>query len=377
MSVTVLFRLPDVGEGVAEAEVVKWLVQVGEPITENQPVVEVQTDKAIVELPSPATGALTKQEYAEGEIVPVGAILYEIDGQSLTEEKDESNVLNEILPKRVLAAPSTRRKARERGIPLEEVKGTGPAGRVLDQDLDHWLNQQNTEEDIVDATIKLSPTRRVIAQRLQQSIQQKPHVTHFATVNVNGLVDYRNKQSQDQNKLSYLPILLKIMGKTLQMHPLFNAHYDEQEQKVTPYPSVSIGLATDTENGLLVPVLHQVETKNMDQLSTEASTLMESAKGGKCTAAQLSGSTFTVSNTGPLGGAWATPIINPPEVAIAALHPIERVPVVEREQLGIGWRMNVSLSFDHRVLDGADAIRFTNTLEYYTEDPTRLLREWV
>lgn len=407
----VAFRLPDVGEGVAEAEVVRWLVAIGDQVEADQPVVEVQTDKAVVELPAPASGRVSELKWKEGEVVPVGEVLYVLGSEekkaedvvSLTEEVDSSIAIRK---KRVLAAPSTRRLARELAVDLTRVQGTGQHGRVTDEDVRRFatsLHNQPRETREETATLvtysppiaetwtkinevketPLSPIRKVIADRLILSATRKPHATHFDELNVEGLVEWRKKRvaewkdKDDAPRLTYLAILLKCVAVTLKHHRHFNAHFDEESQNIRTFSSISLGIATDTPKGLLVPVIHQVELKNIEQIACEVAHLTELARQGKCSPDQLKGSTFTISNAGALGGKWATPIINPPEVAILAIHPIEQKPVVCEGALVPGWRMNVSLSFDHRVLDGADAIRFTRHLERYTSDPGRFILELV
>lgn len=397
------FLLPDVGEGVAEAEVVRWLVQEGEHVESDQAVVEVQTDKAVVELPSAQAGWIGEICYQEGELARVGEVLFVLESSD-PKKKNANN--QKPLPNRVLAAPTVRRAARELGISLQEVQGTGPNGRVIVEDLQRHLLQEQTNEiqsvsaAQVSSTIKseltlipeqipsfhhqpverpLSPIRRVIADRLTASVQTKPHVTHFAQLDVTGIVEWRNRRLKEREKgenitTSYLAILLRCIASALQVHPLLNSHFLEEEQQIRTYPSIHFGIATDTDQGLLVPVLFDAEQKETSQIAVEIEQLVKAARSGKLAPAQLKGSTFTISNAGTLGGDWATPILNPPEVAILALHPIVQKPIVTPEgELAVGWRMNVSLTFDHRVLDGADAIRFTNTLERFTTDLTRLL----
>ncbi|MFC7443002.1 dihydrolipoamide acetyltransferase family protein [Laceyella putida] len=409
---SVAFRLPDIGEGVAEAEVVRWLVKQGEEVEENQPVIEVQTDKAVVELPAPASGKMAELKWKEGDVVPVGEILYVIGGEAGA-EKEEANRSPQSAPlnpgpaspllqkkKRVLAAPSTRRLARELRVDLTTVKGTGAHGRVTAEDVRaHALNHNKllnektklAQNRVVErdfhpgegewSETPLSPVRKVIAERLLFSVTTKPHATHFAELAVDGLVEWRQRRMAEQDgsspRLSYLAIISKMVAQTLKHHPLFNAHFIEETQTIRQHHSVSLGIAADTPKGLLVPVLREVERKTMDQLAQELHSLTQLARAGKLTPEHLKGSTFTISNAGALGGTWATPIINPPEVAILALHPIEQKPIVQEGKLTVGWRMNISLSFDHRVMDGADAIRFAQTLETYTRDPGRLLKELV
>lgn len=405
---TLAFQLPDIGEGVAEAEVVRWLVQEGEWIERDQPIVEVQTDKAVVELPAPESGYIQKVMWDQGATVPVGEVLYVIASKInepvqttvKAEEPAQPIAKKEKHKQRVLAAPSTRRLARELGVDLTRVKGTGPHGRVMDEDLRRF-NASNTAESEASVTDELvienetqnvcafnsvsaplSPIRKVIAERLTFSVTHKPHATHFDELDCEGLVEWKKRrdaknQQQGLPKLTYMAILMKMVAQTLKSYPIFNAHFDEDSQLVHTYSSISIGMATDTPNGLLVPVVQQVEQKNILQLAQEIKQLTDQARAGKLLPSQMKGSTFTISNAGALGGKWATPIIHPPEVAILALHPIEQKPVVVNGELTVGWRLNVSLSFDHRVMDGADAIRFTQTLEEYTSDPGRLIQEWI
>lgn len=392
------FLLPDIGEGVTEAEVVRWLVKEGEYVEEDQPVVEVQTDKAVVELPATNSGWINKIYFQIGELAKVGVALYEI---STTEVKKTARPSSTRT--KVLAAPTVRKAARIYGIDLQQVRGSGPNGRVLKSDLQRYLqdqqheeteqqqlekreiatlpvqsqSKQSVEQEVVEQP--LSPIRKVIAERLSASVQQKPHVTHFAELDVTGIAEWRQRRLQEREKkkttiASYFPILLRCLAKTLQQHPLFNSHFIEEQQTIRTFSSIHCGIATHTEQGLLVPVLRDLEKKEIREIAEEVKQLASRAREGNASVTELKGSTFTVSNAGSLGGDFATPIINPPEVAIIALHPIRQKPVVAPDgRLTIGWRMNVSLSFDHRILDGADAIAFTNTLETYTKDVTRLL----
>ncbi|GAA5345311.1 pyruvate dehydrogenase E2 component (dihydrolipoamide acetyltransferase) [Planifilum fimeticola] len=419
------FKLPDVGEGMAEAEVVRWLVRVGDRVELDQPVVEMQTDKAVVELPAPAAGRVTEIRWREGDTVPVGEVLLVIADESGEKGKEETEkgVRTEANQKasgaassastftrrrRVPAAPSTRRLARELGVDITQIKGTGSQGRVTDEDVRRAaaalqepaaaslrepvskpaqqvaVSAVSTEApaDLPYREEPLTRTRRVIADRLLFSVTRKPHATHFDELKADGLVEWIQRRRREQEssgpRISFLPVLLKMIAVTLRNHPAFNAHFDEDRQTVRTYQSVALGIAADTPRGLLVPVIAEVEKKSVEQIAGELAGLTEAARNGTIPPERLKGSTFTVSNAGALGsGRWATPIINPPEVAILALHPVEQRPVVRDGELSVGWVMNVSLSFDHRVLDGADAIRFTQTLARYVADPGRLLTELV
>lgn len=410
------FKLPDVGEGIAEAEVVRWLIRVGDRVEADQPVVEIQTDKAVVELPAPVAGRVTEIRWREGDMVPVGEVLLVIAEESPGEEVKGETVRDGVETaspapvssrrRRVPAAPSTRRLARELGVDITRIRGTGPQGRVTDEDVRRAADRHGPAETArrepasdlsaegsvsSDSTVSadlpfqekpLTPTRRVIVERLLFSVTRKPHVTHFDELHADGLVRWIQKRRREQEsagrRISFLPVLLKMIAATLRKHPSFNAHFDEEKQALRLYQSIALGIAADTPRGLLVPVISEVEKKSVEQIADELAGLTESARNGTIPPEKLRGSTFTVSNAGALGGGrWATPIINPPEVAILALHPVEQRPVVRDGELAVGWVMNVSLSFDHRVVDGADAIRFTRTLGRYVADPGRLLMELV
>jgi pyruvate dehydrogenase E2 component (dihydrolipoamide acetyltransferase) len=362
----------------------------------------------------------------EGDMMRVGDVLLVIEDASAEvafslespitvvaiSDRDEPARPNR---KRVPATPSTRRLARELGVDINQVEGKGPNGRVTDEDVrryhtaagkttvtissmrsdeEEWVPIREYGEEVaipveavyVDETPAiteepLSPTRQVIADRLLFSVTNKPHATHFDELNAEGLVAWFNKMKRewtlDDVRLTYTPVLMKLVAVTLLQHSTFNAHFDEERHTVRRFSSVAIGFATDTPRGLLVPVVRHVEQKSIEQLAQEVFALTKAARDGTLSPDHLRGSTFTISNAGSLGGRWATPIINPPEVAILAIHSVQQRPVVENGELTVGWRMNVSLSFDHRVLDGADAIRFTHTLGRYTEDPSRLLTSLV
>ncbi len=370
------FKLPDLGEGVVEAQLVRWLVKIGDQVEQDQPVCEVQTDKAIVEIPAPQAGRMIEVYGNEGDVIPVQSNLF-----ALVKTGSSSQTMKRKKQK-VLATPSVRRLARKWGVELEKVIGSGPGGRIMEEDIQKYAKTAHSSEQMVEQVESLSSIRQVIAKRLSFSVTHKPHVTHFDEIAAEGLVEWRSKCLSEKDpslpRLTYLPILLKILSHTLLQHPRFNAHFDEETQSLQTFPSVSIGIAVDTSQGLLVPVVQHVEQKTIKQLAVEVNQLIQLAREGKLTPQQMKGGTFTISNTGGLGGEWATPIIHPPEVAIIVTHPIKRKPIVTADgQIVPAWRMNVSLSFDHRVLDGSDAIRFTQTLAKYTADPTRLMNELV
>ncbi|SFX82052.1 pyruvate dehydrogenase E2 component (dihydrolipoamide acetyltransferase) [Thermoactinomyces sp. DSM 45891] len=410
------FRLPDIGEGVTEAEIVKWLVQEGEIVSQDQAVVEVQTDKAVVELPSPQAGRVCRL-YGEGnETVKVGEALFYIDSATQQDDTDriqetdiqESSFSNQKstrpLSPKALASPAVRKQARQLGIDLARIKGSGPGGRVLKSDLERQLNtasspiQATQAEEFHDTPIlssslsnftnqaihpseteivqiPLTPIRKVISRRLLLSTTTKPHATHFDQLDVSGLVRWRARSAQlNGSKISYTAILLKMISCVLKKYPIWNAHFNEEEQMIYQHSSVHIGVATDTPQGLLVPVIKEIGQKKLNDISIELQDLITLARTGKLGPNKMTGSTFTISNAGVLGGEWATPIIQSPEIGVLAIHPIRQLPIVnESGELAVGWRMNVSLSFDHRVVDGADAIRFTEALQTFTQDPSNML----
>lgn len=348
------FELPDIGEGITEALMVRWFVKEGDQVSMDQPVCEVQTDKAVVELPAPCTGKILERKWREGERIAVGETLLIIQA---TEPKKE---------KHVIASPSTRRLARELDVNVSEVVGTGSSGRVLEKDIKPSKQNKSVLAE------PLPPIRKTIAKKLLGSVHTRPHATHFDELNAEGLVKLKQQLCEDE-RITFTPILLKIIACTLQKHPKWNAHIDESTETLHIYPSISIGLATHTDRGLLVPVIHRVEQKSIYQLSKEIKEVTKQTIEGSIPVEQMSGSTFTVSNAGGFGGTWATPIIQPPEVAILAIHPIQRKPVVlENGEITARWQMNLSLSFDHRVFDGVDAIHFTQTMACFTANPIKM-----
>ena len=351
------FVLPDIGEGITEAMIVRWCVQEGDQVSMDQPVCEVQTDKAVVELPAPCTGKILERKWKVGERVEVGDTLLVIQTIESAERKQ------------VIASPSTRRLARELNVDVSQVVGTGSGGRVLDKDVKQSKQIKSLQ------TEPLPPIRKAIAKKLLGSVQTRPHATHFDELDVEGLVALK-QQLCEEEIITFTPILLKIVACTLKKHPKWNAHIDESTEVLRTLPSISLGLATHTDRGLLVPVLHHVEQKSIYQLSKEIKEITKRTMDGSMPVEQMSGSTFTVSNAGGFGGTWATPIIQPPEVGILAIHPIQRKPVVlESGEIKACWRMNLSLSFDHRVFDGVDAIRFTQTIGSYTANPVKMIHD--
>lgn len=353
------FRLPDIGEGITEARMVHWFVKAGDRVEEDQPICEIQTDKAVVELPSPCKGRIVETNWKPGELITVGETILTIE----TSEHETQE------PKR--ASPSTRRLARELGVDLQQVQGTGEDGRIVDEDVRRFAK----EREKPDHGETLPSIRKAIAKKLVYSVSTRAHATHFDEIDAEGLVMLRNLLKKEET-ISYTPILMKIVAETLKQHSDWNAHYDEERETLQKFDSISLGLATHTDQGLLVPVIHDVEKKSIRQLQHEIKVVVEQARKGRMLVSKAKGSTFTVSNVGGRGGTWATPIIQPPEVAILAIHPIHKKPVVlENGEIAARWTMNLSLSFDHRLFDGVDAIRFTQTMAALVRNPIKLLAD--
>ena len=329
------FKLPDLGEGVREGEIARWLVEVGQEVAEDDPLVEIQTDKATVEIPSPAAGKVAQILVGEGELVPVGTplVLIGSDGEAPVP-----------LPEKVQATPLVRRVAEELGVDLSTVRGTGPAGRITENDVRGTAGPVEGER-----REPLRGIRRQIAEHLTRSHREVPSVTVVEECDFTAL-------SQSRGERSYLPYLLAAAVEGLKVYPELNATLAGNE--IVYWERYDIGLAVQTHEGLVVPVLRAADEKSLDELGVEAARLAEGARGGTLPAEELRGSTFTVTSAGRLGGLFATPLVNHPEVAILGLHRIgPRAAVVDGQVVPreIGW---LSCTFDHRVVDGARASEF-------------------
>ncbi len=426
------FKLPDVGEGMAEGEIVRLLVQPGDTVAKDQPVIEVQTDKVSVELPSPVAGVVKDIPVQAGEVVPVGNPLLiletdEADGmdengghQTVTgDEKFESktdedgqqlkNVDNPVSrPRRVIAAPATRRLARELKVDIEQVQGTGPRGRVTDQDVRIFASgngKKNVRDGEGQVSVVSTPAesasaqyreeynpaeleeridirgiRKQIAEKMVRSKSTIPHVTHFDQVDVTELIDVRKRLKDEATaagvKLTYLPFIVKAVTFALREFPVFNAMIDDDKQQIVIKKYIHIGIATDTEDGLVVPVIRDADRKSLLEIAREIESLSTRARNKALTPSDLSGGTFTISNVGGVGGMFATPVINHPEVAILATHKIEAKPVVvdrEKKEFDIRDFMTISLSFDHRIIDGVQAVKFSNRIRDLLQEPLTLM----
>ncbi|RJO96270.1 2-oxo acid dehydrogenase subunit E2 [Exiguobacterium sp. RIT452] len=398
-------KLHDVGEGMTEGEIANYLVQVGDRVTIDQPVVEVSTDKMVAELPAPVSGVVTDLLIPVGQTVGVGTVLLLIEAteaqtavtvERTVEQSQQPQQLQPTVtallkerPKRVLATPYTRKIARDLGIDLELVPAVDPSGRVTEEDVRRFVESGTTPEPdqrpvAVEAppapvdTIPFRGIRKQIAKKMTQSLFTIPHVTHFEEVDMTRLLALREELKVAGKPISVNAFFIKALIVALQDFPVFNAKLDEANEQILLERQYHIGVATETTDGLIVPVVRDADKLTMQQLHQQVADLSTRAKTGDLRAADLKASTFTMSNVGPLGSTGATPIINYPETALIAFHKTKkRVCVDDQDQIVIRSMMNLSMSFDHRVADGATAVAFTNRFAGLIEHPTTLLLELI
>ncbi|MGM0886139.1 MAG: dihydrolipoamide acetyltransferase family protein [Bacillota bacterium] len=413
------FKLPDVGEGMHEGEIIQWLIKEGDAVKQDQPIVEVQTDKVNAELTAPAAGVVKKIFFSVGDIVEVGTTIFTIQEENdgsvpdtgISEEENQVgqsgdvNVNTEHITTkhhhqavRALATPFVRQMAREMKIDIEKVKGSGPAGRITESDLKQFKeNDSFTRENAKqhddktgqelapimgnekEERIPLKGIRKKIAEHMVKSVSTIPHVTHVDELEMDRLKEFKNQlkeYSDDKDiKLTFLPFFVKAIVIALKEFKTLNASIDERTNEIILKNYYHIGIATNTNEGLIVPVIKHADQKTIFQLADEIRQLAAQAREGKLSIDQITGSTFTISNVGPIGGMHATPIINYPEAAILALHKMEHRMVVRDLEGVIRLMMNMSLSFDHRLIDGVTAVQFTNKIKELLENPIRLVVE--
>jgi 2-oxoisovalerate dehydrogenase E2 component (dihydrolipoyl transacylase) len=408
---TYVFKLPDVGEGVAQAEIVAWHVNVGDEIKEDQPLVDVMTEKATVEIGSPVSGKILRRKGETGDMAAVGSELVAIATRdqvqtpsqagltavetapaarppppSASSPQAQATSTAPVQPRtsKPTAAPAVRARAQALGIDLAAVKGSGPDGRVRHEDLDALLALGKGDSSAGAAPardgveeIRVIGLRRQIAQTMQEAKRSIPHFSYVEEVDVTALEalrrDLNQAQVEGRPRLTLLPFLIRSIVTVLPDHPGINAHFDDAAGIIRRYGAVHIGIATQTPRGLLVPVIRHAETLGLSAIATEITRLSEAARAGKAAREELSGSTITVTSLGALGGIAATPIIKPPEVAIVGVNKIIDRPVVREGRIVIRKMMNLSSSFDHRIVDGFDAASFIQALKARLETPARLL----
>jgi pyruvate dehydrogenase E2 component (dihydrolipoamide acetyltransferase) len=385
------FRLPDVGEGLAEAEVAKWLVAVGDRVTEDQPVVEMMTDKASVELPAPGSGVVLEQRAVEGDVVKTGAVLYvlETDTQvGVTQPAQEPareqsmEIAGGSAPEAVgvLAPPAVRKLARELGVDLNRVKGTGPGGRISAEDVQrHTQDQPRVEVAAPGGTrVRLRGVQKRMAETMTLSARSIPHVTGFHELDAGNFADLATKlRRAAQERGSRFPfdaLLVRAAALALRQHPIFNSSLDEERGEIVMHDDVNIGVATATPDGLIVPVVKKADELSLDDLAHEVERVAAAAREGKSALTDLQGGTFTISNTGAWRGGLGTSLIRPPEVALVAFGQIEDRAVVREGKVVARPVMPMSVTFDHRLIDGEQGLKFALTLRGLIEDPSQLAK---
>ncbi|WP_270182489.1 dihydrolipoamide acetyltransferase family protein [Alkalihalobacillus sp. CinArs1] len=385
-------KLHDIGEGMSEGEVVQLLVNPGDVVTVDQPLLEVQTDKVTAELPAPIAGKIENILVSPGDVIEVGNVMLTINPAQESERPPaESTERGWRNHNRILAAPFTRKIARENGVDIEKVVGTGPAGRVMDEDVINHMKtsvkkpapikekkevRKEAPHESSTTTIPFKGRRKQIAAKMSHSRLAIPHVSHFDEVDVSNVLEMKAQLEQRGEAISVAAFYIKAVCTALRDFPIFNAVLDEDEGVIHLKPSIHIGLAADTEDGLIVPVIHDCDKLSVKEIHKEMKRLYEAASTNTLLPKEMSGSTFTISNAGPLGSTGATPIINYPEVALMAFHKTKRMPVVgKNDEIVIRSIMNLSMTFDHRIADGAHSMRFTNRVMELIEQPALLLTE--
>ena len=419
-----IFKLPDIGEGVVEGEIVLWHVKVGDSVAEDDDIVDIMTDKATVTIPSPTSGIVTEFSGEVGDMVAVGSTLvtFSTDGNTSNQVEKEP-VLEEIIkpvpeekiilepvkeekakqiPKpmpavmqskqitpsngnsRVLASPAVRRRAREAELDLSIISGSGPAGRIRHADLDAYIAAGGTVTGAPPTSystkrtgtneIKVVGLRRKIAEQMVKSKFSIPHFSYFEEIDVTELEELRQMlnatRDNNQPKLTYLPFIMMALAKIMPNHEECNALYDDENNIITQYSAIHLGIATQTDRGLFVPVVKHVEAMDIWQSAAEMQRVSGAARNGTASLDDLSGSTFTITSLGRDGGLGATPIINHPEVSILGVHKAREMPVVKDGKIVVRRIMNVSSSFDQRIVDGANGAALIQALKRMLEYPS-------
>ncbi len=394
------FKLPDLGEGITEGEIRKWLVKEGDSVEEHQNVLEIETDKAIVEVPSPKAGRIVKINTGEGDTAKVGDVLMSIaeKGEAIEEkakvaptpqERPKSVSVVGVLPEaeeeeekdEVLAAPAARAIAKEMGIEIESVLGTGPGGSVMPEDVRNAAGAAQKTEDRYGPSerVPLRGLRKTIAKNLITAQKTTAFVTGMEEADVTELWDLREREKKAMLEkgvhLTLLPFVIKAVHHALGEHPMLNASIDDEKDEIIIKKYYNIGIAVDTPEGLMVPVIQGADKKTILDLSLEIQSLSVKARDRKIKIEEMKGGTFTITNYGHFGGTFATPIINYPEVAILGTGRVSEKPWVKGGSIVIRRILPLSLTFDHRVTDGVDASRFLNRVVTYLEDPALLFIE--
>jgi 2-oxoisovalerate dehydrogenase E2 component (dihydrolipoyl transacylase) len=422
-------KMPDIGEGIAEVELVAWHVSVGEQVTEDQILADVMTDKATVEIPSHVAGTVLSLDVSVGQVVAVGTPIIHIESAATNPLTDEASALpmpsskggdrgtidlqpdsgSHVTPaadlavpamdkgknaepfnpsSRAIASPAVRHRAAELGLDLSQIPGTGPAGRITQADLQTSAHKNSTLDSkeasngkgykrlFAEESIPVIGLRRKIAQKMQEAKRRIPHFTYVEEIDVTELEAFRETLNQEfstsRGKLTLLPFLIRAMVLAVREHPEVNARYDDDAGVVTRFAAVHLGLATQTSGGLMVPVIRHAESLDFWDCAQAIRMTSETARSGKTSRDDLTGSTLTLTSLGALGGIVSTPVINHPEVAIVGTNRIVERPVIRNGMVVARKMMNLSSSFDHRVVDGMDAAQFIQRIRRYLECPGTL-----
>ncbi|PAV29863.1 branched-chain alpha-keto acid dehydrogenase subunit E2 [Virgibacillus profundi] len=425
------FKLPDIGEGIHEGEIVKWFVKEGDEVKEDDELCEVQNDKAVVEIPSPVEGTVKKIHVEEGTVAIVGDTLitfdaegYESDSDDSSEEKEETKEAPakeepkkekaaaeksddsdeaESDGERVIAMPSVRKYARDNDVKIHAVAGSGKNGRVLKEDIDSYLSGDQKSETTATETAektettketkapvapkgeypetreKMSGIRKAIAKAMVNSKTKAPHVTLMDDIDVTELVAHRKKfkavAAEQDIKLTYLPYVVKALVSASKKYPILNAAVDDETDEIIQKHYYNVGIAADTDKGLLVPVLKDADRKSVFTISAEINELAEKARNGKLTSEEMSGASNTITNIGSAGGQWFTPVLNYPEAIILGIGRIAEKPIVRDGEIVIAPVLALSMSFDHRIVDGATAQLALNQIKRLLNDPQLIMME--
>jgi 2-oxoisovalerate dehydrogenase E2 component (dihydrolipoyl transacylase) len=411
-----IFKLPDLGEGTVESEIGEWFIKVGELVEEETIVGTVMTDKAAVEVSSPVTGKVVKLAGEPGDVIAVGAplVVFDVSGDAPPQgeeepakedeagepasadqaQTEEAAVTEEVQAeaepaepvegrKRVMTSPAIRRRARDAGVDLAAVPGSGPGGRILRKDFDAYLKSRATGATVaapVTPSTKVKETkiigvRRVIAERMQLAKQEIPHFSYVEEIDITELEALRrhlNTKREAPDRLTILPFLAMALVKVLREFPQCNVTHDKDRNLLLQHEAVHLGIATQTPDGLKVPVIRHAEIMQLDVLSSEIKRLSESARTNQATRSDLSGSTITITSLGKLGGIVSTPVINSPEVAIIGVNRAVERPMIVNGQVEVRLMMNLSSSFDHRFVDGYDAAAMIQRIKELLEHPATI-----
>lgn len=427
------YRFPELGEGLHEGEIVKWHIKAGDKLEEDQVMMEVQNDKAVVEVPAPVSGKVVEVKAAEGSVAHVGDVVavFEVEGEGTAPAPEAAaapaatpeNPVPAAAPagtpavaasapvqdrRHVMATPGVRKFAREQGVDLTRLQGSGKNGRITREDVTAAASGAGQTApaaaeaanvaaapaaqaaapaasaapavaDAAEERVPLKGVRKIIAQAMAKSVYTAPHVTLMDEVDVSKLVAFRQRlkpiAEKKGVKLTYLPFIVKAVVAALKQYPALNASIDDERSEIVYKKNFHVGIATDTDNGLIVPVVTNADRKSMWTIAAEISELAAKAREGKLSPSEMKGSTFSITNIGSAGGQFFTPVINWPEVAILGTGRIAEKPVVRDGALAIGDVMALSLSFDHRLIDGATAQHAVNLIKQLLSDPELLVME--